>query len=246
MALSELETATPTAARRVAVRRLAGLILFVVGVVAVYSLAGDYLSLDSLKANQQRLREYVDAHYLSAALTFMVAYTAITFFSIPGIITLLFAGGLMFSPLPATAMIIVSATTGATMMFFLVRHGLTDVVRARTGAWAARLEAGFHRNAWSYMIMLRMIPLVPYFVVNVVPALLRVRPRVFVLGTFFGAMPGTFVYTTLGAGLGDALASGAISDPAQALTQPKVMFGLCGLALLALVPVAYNRFFATP
>ncbi len=207
----------------IATTRLGGgvAILFVAVCVALYLTAGENTSIQALRDNQVQLRAYVADHAFLAVLTFMAVFVLYAATSIPGIIALKVIGGLLFSPVPATLIIMVGMTIGGAISFLMVRYVLTDFVRARTGAWPTRLEAGFRRNAWSYMFILRLLPVVPYFAVNIVPALLRVPLRIFLITTFFGTIPNTYIYASLGAGLGDALAAAPGIDPWSALMQPK-------------------------
>ncbi len=223
-----------------------GRIAILIGFLAVLTLiylsgASDYLSLDALSANRARLLEFVQSNAVVAILAFMAVYIAAVAFSIPGAIWLTIAGGFIFGPIAGTLYIVVAATIGATLVFLLARYVLGDLLRAKAGNALKKMEDGFRKDALSYLLILRLVPLFPFFLVNLVPAFLGVPLRTYVFGTFFGIIPGTFVYATVGAGIGDALAAGAGVDPAAALQQPTVIGALAGLALLALIPVAYKR-----
>ena len=218
-------------------------LLIFAGVVGVVFSTGarDYLTLESLNANRGRLLEFVEANAVSAVLIFVGVYIAAVALSVPGAIWLTIAGGFVFGPLAATLYIVAAATMGAAIVFTLARYVFADVLRARAGTALKKMEAGFTANALSYMLVLRLVPLFPFFLVNLVPAFLGVSLRTFVIGTFFGIIPGTFVFATVGAGLGDALAAGAEVDPSAVLRQPTVIGALLGLAALALVPAIYRR-----
>lgn len=235
-------SAPPLDARSALIRRSAVAVLFVAASVGLYLTAGDYASIEALRANQAQLHGYVADHAALAVLTFMAVFVLYAATSIPGIIALKMIGGLLFGSVPATLLIMVGMTVGGAISFLMARYVLTDLVRSRTGDWAARLEAGFKRNAWSYMFILRLLPIVPYFAVNIVPALLRVPLRIFLVTTFIGTIPNTYIYTSLGASLGDALAAGPGIDPWSALMQPKVIAALVGLIGLAVLPIVYQRF----
>jgi uncharacterized membrane protein YdjX (TVP38/TMEM64 family) len=176
-----------------------------------------------------------------AILAFMAIYIAAVAFSIPGAVWLTIAGGFVFGSIAATFYIVVAATIGATAIFLLARYVLGDIFRAKAGQALKKMEDGFRKNALSYLLVLRLVPLFPFFLVNLVPAFLGVPLRIYVIGTFFGIIPGTFVFATVGAGVGDALAAGAGVDPAAALRQPTVIGALAGLAILALIPIVYKR-----
>jgi uncharacterized membrane protein YdjX (TVP38/TMEM64 family) len=207
-----------------------------------FSGAGDFLSLGTLSSNRTRLLEFVQAHAVISVLAFMAIYIVAVAFSIPGAVWLTIAGGFVFGPVASSLYIVASATIGATIVFLLARYILADVLRAKAGQALKKMEDGFRKNALSYLLVLRLVPLFPFFLVNLVPAFLGVPLRTYVIGTFFGIIPGTIVYATVGAGIGDALAAGAGVDPAAALRQPTVIGALVGLALLAMVPVVYKRF----
>ncbi|MBM3224431.1 MAG: TVP38/TMEM64 family protein, partial [Candidatus Tectomicrobia bacterium] len=153
------------------------------------------------------------------------------------------AGGLLFGALWGTVLTVVSATLGATILFHLAQTALGDTLRSRAGAWLPRLEAGFKANALSYLLVLRLVPLFPFFIVNLVPALLGVPSMTFIAGTFLGIIPGSFVYTTVGAGLGSVFDAGETFSLAGVLT-PQLLMALVGLAVLAMLPVAYKKWLA--
>lgn len=213
--------------------------------VAIY-LARDYLTLDRLRAEQDQLLAFVDRNYLAAVAAYLTVYALICTFAVPGSVFLTIAGGLVFTPFVATGYVAVGATAGATALYLITRYSATDWVRARTGPWAARLEDGFRRDAWSYMFILRLVPVFPFFIVNLASALIRVPFKVYVIGSFFGIMPGTFVYATLGAGISDILAMGGDVDLVGVLRQPTVIGSFAGLAALAVVPLIYKKFASRP
>jgi uncharacterized membrane protein YdjX (TVP38/TMEM64 family) len=181
------------------------------------------------------------SHGVAAALIFMAIYVAAVALSLPGAVWLSIAGGFLFGPVLGTAFNVVAATIGATIVFLLARYVVGDVLRARAGPALQAMEQGFRANALSYLLVLRFVPLFPFFLVNLVPAFLGVPLAIFVVGTFFGIIPGALVYTLVGAGLGDALAAGAEINPGAALKQPTVIGALAGLVVLSLIPVFYKK-----
>lgn len=225
--------------RKSALLRMWPLLLIALGAALFFLLGGaEFLTLDKLQREHARLGAFVEAHYLLAVLAYMLLYVLVVALSIPGGAVLTLAGGFMFGALAATCYIAVAATAGAAILFLAARSALGEMLRARAGPWLARLATGFKRNVWSYMLILRLVPLFPFFVVNLVPAFLGVSLTCFVITTFFGIIPATFVYAALGAGLGDALRSGG--DLSVALS-PSVMVGLVGLAILAALPILYKH-----
>jgi uncharacterized membrane protein YdjX (TVP38/TMEM64 family) len=157
-------------------------------------------------------------------------------------------GGFLFSTvvdgIPGTilaaAIVVIGATVGATALFLAARTGLGEPLRARAGPNLRRMEAGFRENAMSYLLVLRLVPLFPFWLVNLVPAFLGVPLRTYVIGTFFGIMPGTFVYASVGSGLGAILEAGESPD-LGIIFKAEILIPLLGLALLALIPVIYKR-----
>ena len=147
----------------------------------------------------------------------------------------------LFGNIAATAYVVVAATTGASVIFLVARTALGEPLRAKAGPWLGRLEEGFHRNAFNYLLVLRLIPLFPFFVVNLVPAFLGVRLPTYVAATFIGIIPATFIFSSVGAGLGSLFESDTEFTPAGILT-PELVTALAGLAILALLPVAYKKY----
>jgi uncharacterized membrane protein YdjX (TVP38/TMEM64 family) len=222
-------------------RRLVPLALLVAGVAVVFALRLDrYLSFDQLAAHREWLLAEVARFGLLAPLCYIVIYAAATGLSIPGAVLLTLVAGFLFGTLAGTAIVVVGATLGAVIVFLVARTAFGDVLRARAGPFIRKLEDGFRANALSYLLVLRLIPLFPFWLVNLVPAFLGVRLRTFALGTFIGIIPGAFVYASLGSGLGALIESGERPD-LGIVFQPRVLLPLTGLALLALLPVAYKR-----
>ena len=149
------------------------------------------------------------------------------------------AGGFLFGTLFGTLLVVLSATAGAVAIFLVAKTSLGEVLRAKAGPWLQQFEAGFRKNAFSYLLVLRLVPLFPFFVVNLVPAFLGVNLRTFAITTLIGIVPGTFVFTSVGAGLGSVFDMGEEFSAAGILT-PEVIIALVGLALLSLLPLVYK------
>jgi uncharacterized membrane protein YdjX (TVP38/TMEM64 family) len=199
-----------------------------------------YLSLDALRQHRSVLRAWVETSGLLAALVFMAIYIITVAFALPGATVLTIAGGFLFGSIWSTVLAIISATLGATILFSIAKTTLGDVLHAKASAWLPRLEAGFREHALSYLLVLRLVPIFPFFIINLVPAFLGVPLSTFILGTFLGIIPGTFVYATAGAGLGNALDSGE-SFTLRGVLTPQIVMALVGLAVLAMIPVVYKK-----
>lgn len=232
---------TSPARRPSALRRFAPLAGLVLTAVAFFALGlHRYVSLEALRQHHESLRAFVDAHAIAAALLYVGLYTLATAASVPGALALTVTGGLLFGTVTGTLLTLAGATAGATAVFLAARSALGDVLRSRLGGSLARMAEGFRQDAFSYLLVLRLIPLFPFFVVNLAPAFLGVKLSTYVLATALGIIPGTFVYASVGAGLGTVLAQGGDVSLSGALT-PQVIVALIGLAVLSLLPVLYRR-----
>ena len=231
----------PSVAKPFAWRRLIPVLVFVAGLVVFFALGLErYLSIDALRQHRSVLRAWVETSGLLAALVFMAVYIVTVAFSLPGATVLTIAGGFLFGSVWGTVLVIISATLGATVLFSIAKTTLGDVLRAKARAWLPRLEAGFREHALSYLLVLRLVPIFPFFIINLVPAFLGVPLSTFILGTFLGIIPGTFVYATVGAGLGSVFDAGGTFTLRGVLT-PQIVTALVGLAVLALIPVVYKK-----
>jgi uncharacterized membrane protein YdjX (TVP38/TMEM64 family) len=200
---------------------------------------GHYLDFETLRDHRGWLMARVEDHAIVAALAFMGVYAAATAISAPGGTFMTICGGFLFGPALATVYVVFGATAGATLLFLAARFMFYDALHARAGPWMDKMEAGFQKNALSYLLALRLVPAFPFFIVNLVPAFLNVPLKTYIIGTFFGIIPGTFVYTWIGAGLGSVFDHGD-SFTAEGLLTLEIAVALSGLALLALAPVAYK------
>ncbi len=221
-------------------RRMLPLLVLGAGLVAFFALGlGEYLSFETLRQNRTWLLQQVEASATRAALAYMGVYILVVAFSLPGGAIMTITGGFLFGQWLGTAYVIVAATIGASVVFLAARTALGDLLRGRAGPFLQKMEAGFREDALSYMLVLRLVPAFPFFIVNLVPAFLVVRLRDFVIATIVGIIPATFVYASVGAGLGSIFDDGEFS--AGDILTPEIVIGLLGLAALALLPVAYKK-----
>ena len=200
-----------------------------------------YLSFEALSSNRELLTKLVERHLIPTALVFIVVYAAATAMSLPGGAVLSVTGGFLFGGWQGGIVVVIGATIGATAVFLIARTALGDSLRRRAGPWLEKMEAGFRRNALSYLLTLRLIPIFPFFVVNLVPAFLGVPTGTYVLGTAIGIIPGALVFTYAGAGLGSVFDAGEAFSLGSVLS-PEILAALTGLGLLSLLPVVYARF----
>lgn len=222
-------------------RRLLPLAVLALAIALVFATGlHRYLSFDALRQNREVLEDLVARRHALAALGYVALYAAAVALSVPGAAVLTVAGGFLFGALEGTVLVVIGATTGATLLYLAAKTALGDALRARAGGLVHKLEAGFRENALSYLLVLRLVPLFPFWLVNLAAAILGVPPATYVLGTFVGIIPGSYVFASVGAGLGSVFDQGGEPSLKGALT-PQVLVALVGLALLSLVPVAYKR-----
>ena len=226
-------------AGRPLLRRLLPLLAVLVAGLAALSLQ-DHFSIEVLREHRATLNAFVTEQAVLAAAAFIALYAATTLLSLPVGAVLTIAGGFLFGVTLGTLYVVVGATAGATAIFLVARGALGDIFRAKAGPFIQRMEAGFRENAFSYMLVLRLIPLFPFFIVNLVPAFLGVSLRSYVLGTLIGIVPGTLVFILAGAGLGSIFDRGG-AFTVESVLSPQIVAGLVGLSLLSLLPVAYRH-----
>ncbi len=221
-------------------RKLAPVAAIAAAFAAVFAIGlDDYLSFQALRENREVLMQYVADNAALSVVIFIAVYAATTTLSLPGGAILTIAGGFLFGAVFGSLWVVIGATLGATGVFLAARSAFGQSLRAKAGPWLKKMEDGFNQNALSYLLVLRLVPIFPFFVVNLVPALVGVPLRTYVLATVIGIIPGSFVFASVGAGLGSVFDSMQDFSPAAALT-PEVITALVGLALLSLVPVGYK------
>src|SRR5258708_9354122 len=154
--------------------------------------------------------------------------------------TLTMSGGLLLGTIVGTLATLVGATLGAIGVFLAARTAFGGLLRAKAGSALQRMEEGFRRDAFSYLLVLRLVPLFPFFLVNLVPAFLGVPLRTYVVATFIGIIPATFVFASVGNGLGAVLDAGDQPNIAGLLLNRSILLPILGLAGLALIPAVYR------
>ncbi|PKP77320.1 MAG: hypothetical protein CVT81_10125 [Alphaproteobacteria bacterium HGW-Alphaproteobacteria-3] len=227
-------------------RRFLPLLILVAGLGAFFALGLDrYVTLDTLRDNRQVLSAWVVENWALAAFVYVLAYIAMVAFSLPGGLVATLTGGFLFGTVFGGLFAVVGATIGATAIFLAARTALGEMLREKAGPKLRKLEDGFGKNAFSYMLVLRLVPIFPFFLVNLAPAFLGVPLRTYVVTTFLGIVPGTFVFASLGNGLGAVFDAGR--DPDLGLIfEPEILVPILALALLALLPIVYRRFASVP
>ena len=203
------------------------------------------LALELLREHHSWLLGFVAGAPVLASMLFMVIYAAAVAISVPGVAILTVIGGYLFGWFHGTALVLIAATLAASAVFLLTRSAVGDRLRARAGPAVERFADGFRRNALSYGFVLNLVPIFPYALIIVVPAACGVPLPTFIAGMFLGLVPGTFLFAGLGDGLDHVLASGMPLRLTSFVT-PEIVLSLGGLAVLALLPVAWRRMRRSP
>lgn len=224
-------------------KKLPILILLAAALVGAFTLR-DHLSFEALARNREALLAFRDAHYLWAVLGFVAAYVVIVAFSLPGAAIATLTGGFMFGIFPGALFNVLAATIGAVAVFLAARAGFGAAIARKleaNGGAGARLMAALRENEWSVLFMMRLIPAVPFFIANLIPAFVGTRLVPFLVTTFLGIVPGGLVYTSVGSGLGEVFARGETPD-FGIIFAPHVLLPILGLAALSALPIVIKKF----
>ncbi len=210
-------------------------IVFLFGLGAfIYFDLGQYLSLDSIKANRDLLRGFTESNYMLTVILFILLYVLQTTFSLPGGAILTLTSGFLFGSVMGTFFVNIGATLGATLAFLAARYLLRDWVERKVGDRLEAIQTGFAQNAFSYLLTLRLIPAFPFFLVNLVSGLTRINIGTYILATSLGIIPGSFVFAFAGQQISSI---NSLSE----IASPPVLLAFTLLGLLALMPVAYKK-----
>ncbi|MFN3721820.1 MAG: TVP38/TMEM64 family protein [Paracoccaceae bacterium] len=224
-------------------KRLPIIVIAAIAVVGAVLLREQF-SFEALARHRETLVGFRDANFVLASLVFVVAYVVIVAFSLPGATIATLTGGFLFGVLPGAFYNIGAATVGAVAIFLAARAGFGADVAARIeekGGAAARLQQGLRENEWSALLIMRLVPVVPFFIANLLPAFVGTSLLRFALTTFVGIIPGGFVFTSVGAGLGEVFARGETPD-LSIIFAPHILGPILGLAALSALPIVLKRF----
>jgi len=239
--LPAMDQAGTHASEGARIKRWLPLAVLVVAALAAYlSGAYRYVSFHALAAHREWVLLQVERLGFWAPLAFIALYATVAALSIPGATAMTLTGGFLFGTVLGTLYNVLGATIGATLVFLVARSAFGEVLQRRAGPFLKKIEEGFRQDAISYLLVLRLVPLFPFWLVNLVPALFGMSLGAYVVCTFVGILPGAIVYTSVGSGLGEFLDRGEKPNLHLAF-QPHILLPLIGLGLLALVPVVYKR-----
>lgn len=233
-----------TTAPRISGRRLLPLLVILAVAVTGYFTLGDYLTFETLRDNREALLAFRDANPALTVLCFMAVYVVIVAFSLPGAAVASLTGGFLFAVFPGTLINMTAATIGAGLIFLAARYGLGEALSRRMDASEGavrRFKEGLRENELSFLFLMRLVPAVPFFAANLIPAMVGVGLGRFLFTTFFGIIPGAIVYTWIGAGLGEVFSRGETPD-LGIVFEPQILAPILALCALAALPVVLKLF----
>ena len=227
-------------------KRFWPLAVLIVGLALGYAFGLQrYLSFDAFLDSRAALKQAVADNLLLTSLAFVVGYAALVAFAFPAASIVTLAGGFMFGWLIGGSLAVIGATIGATALFLAARHAFGDVLRRKAGGAVKRFADGFRDDAFAYLLVLRLTPLLPFLAVNIAPAFFDVKTRTYIVSTFLGIIPGAMVYAFLGSGINQALANVGEGDHVSVsdLVTPQMTIALVGLAGLSLLGLILKKTF---
>lgn len=250
---SEPSVATRSRPARL-LRRFGPLTLLLLAVVTAYGLGlNRYITLAAIAAHREALKGFVGDHLFLAGFAYVAVYIAVVALSLPGAALLTVFGGFLFGWLIGPPLAVIGATIGGSIVFVIARSAVGDAVVRHGGAVVRKIAHGFADDAFSYLLFLRLVPLFPFFAVNIAAALINLKLRTFVLATVIGIIPGSVAYSMLGSGLdsiidaqkaaydGCVAAKGAqnctLTFDAHAVITPRLVVAFVTLGIVSLIPL---------
>jgi len=248
-------SAVPSAAAKI--KKYFPLLIIVMLFASFFAFGFDkYLSFTVFSENRDKLISFVDDHYITGLMLYCVLYTVAVAASLPGGLLLTICGGFLFGWGVGGLITVFSATIGATLLFLIAATSIGDVLKQKAGPWLARLEKGFQDNAMSYLLFLRLVPAFPFWLVNIAPAFLGVSLRTYVIGTFLGIIPGTFVFSFIGSGVDSVIVeqqeryAACMQSGAEVCTKEfnvgslitiEIVLSLVALGVISLLPILLKK-----
>ena len=212
------------------------LVIILLMTTAYFSGAAEYLTFDNLKIHREKLLKLIEDYPIISPLLFMLLYIVVVTLSLPGGAILTSIGGFFFGIPLGTVYVVVAATIGASLIFLAARTALGDILRRKAGPFLNKMEKGFQKNSASYLLFLRLIPLFPFWLVNLAPAFFQVRLWTYVWTTFIGIIPGSYVFTQAGSGFGAIFDAGK-EFSLSSVFNIQIKIALVVLALFVLIPI---------
>lgn len=198
-----------------------------------------YISLETLKENQSFLKIYVKENFIISILIYSLLYFTIVSLSIPAATIMTLVGGFLFGQLIGTICVVLSASFGACIIFLSTKFASRNSINTGYGSWTQKMKDGFHENAFLYMLILRLIPIFPFVIINIVSGILQIRLKTFFFGTLTGIIPATYIYVSVGVAMQTLLNEDNFTP--ELLFKPEIFAALSGLGVLALLPIIYRK-----
>ena len=202
-------------------------LLIIAFITLLISQFGDQLTLDNAKAQQAELALFIEQNFIIAAASYFFAYIAITAFSIPGATVVTLLGAALFGFWTSIILVSFASTLGATLAFLSSRFLLRDWVQRKFGDKLSAINQGVENDGSFYLLSLRLIPIFPFFLINLLMGLTPLSTARFYLASQIGMLPGTVVYLNAGTQL-------AQIESLSGIVSPSV---LASFALLGLFPI---------
>ncbi|MEO0327575.1 MAG: TVP38/TMEM64 family protein [Pseudomonadota bacterium] len=234
-------------------------ILLILTLLAGAYLAGlhQYLTLSNLIQQREALGSFINENLVLAVAGYMALYVVIVAISFPGGAPLTIFSGLLFGWFIGGIATVTAATIGAIIIFLIARSSLSDILEQKAGAFVKRMSEGFRKDAFQYLLTLRLVPAFPFWVVNIVPGLLNMKLGQYALATFIGIIPGTFAFAYLGAGLDSVIReqeqanpgcaqAGTCSLEVSSLVTFELLLALAGLGILSFLPFIIRKLRGKP
>lgn len=230
-------TPNPSPVKRSLVKRWLPVGIIILALILFFAFGLDrYFSLEALTQYRGTLIDIAQGHPVLAPVVLVALYAGLVAISFPGAVYLTIFSGFMFGTLIGGTAVVIGATIGATIVFLVAKTALGDSLRTKAGPWMAKFEQGFQDNEFSYLLILRLVPAFPFFLVNLAPAFLGMKLRNYIVATFLGIIPATYVFASIGTGAGAILDAGKDLN-LTIISDPKFIVPLVGLGILAMIPV---------
>lgn len=224
--------------------RLMPLLILVIALLVFFATGlHRYFSFSTLKMQREQLLAWTNKNHGIAAISYIAIYIIAAAISIPGATILTLIGGFLFGLWLGTLYVVISATIGACLIFLAAKTALSDLLKRKAGKFINKLEKEFKANSMNYLLFMRLIPIFPFWLINILAGLFGVTLTTFFITTFLGIIPGSFIYVSVGNGLGAILAEGKTPD-LSIIFKPAVLLPLLGLAILSLAPIIYKKYYS--
>lgn len=222
-------------------KKFGPLVILLVLLLTFFALGGHHwISFEKLKLHNQELLNWVSHNLFVARLSYCALYVLLVAISFPGATLLTLLGGYLFGLAEGTLLVVFSATLGAMIIFAAIKFAFGAGLALKAQNWLVKMQQGFEDGAFSYLLILRLVPLFPFWVVNIVPALMNVSFKIYFITTVLGILPGVFVYVSVGRGLGHLIEQGGDWNR-YIIFEPQILLPILGLSFLSLIPILYKK-----